>query len=110
VTRERKLLEQLVKSWAQYHDSGHVIADYDLTDEALQKTSGHFTWVVREGICNVDLMSLVDQLETFLDNRRARIHPDGMYCVNCGNFYEYAEPNQIDGSMVCYSCRTNPYT
>lgn len=109
MTRERKLLEQLVKSWAQYHDSGHTIADYDTTDEALQKTAGYFTWVVREGFCNIDLMSLVDQLEVFLENRRSRKHLDGMYCVCCGNFYEYAEPNQQDGSMKCYTCRSNPY-
>jgi hypothetical protein len=105
MTRQRKLLEQLVKGWAQNHDSGHVIADYESTEEAIHKTSGHFTWVVREGIANIDLLSLIDQLDFFLDSRRNRRYPDGMYCINCGEFYEYAEPNQSDGSLICYSCR-----
>ena len=109
MTRERKLLEQLVKSWAQNHHTGYQIADYDSTEQALTNTSGFFTWLIRESHANVDLTSLVDQIEMFLDTRRKRVYPDGMYCVNCGNFYEYAEPNQPDGSMICYACRTNPY-
>lgn len=31
--------------------------------------------------------------------------PDGMACKKCRNFYHYAEPNQDDGTLVCYSCR-----
>ena len=30
---------------------------------------------------------------------------DGMDCAKCGNFYPYAEPNQEDGTMICYACR-----
>lgn len=26
-------------------------------------------------------------------------------CGKCGNFNDYAEPNQADGTFVCYSCR-----
>jgi len=110
MTRERKLLEQLVKGWAQNHSVNFTIADYEPTEEALNNTSGFFTWLIRENHANIDLMSLVDQIELFLDSRRKRTHLDGMYCINCGNFYEYAEPNQVDGSLVCYSCRNNPYT
>ena len=109
MTRERRLLEQLVKAWAQSHNSAFIIADYELTEEALSNTSGYFTWLIRESHANIDLASLVDQLENFLDSRRKNQHLDGMYCANCGNFHEYAEPNQEDGSMVCYSCRNNPY-
>jgi hypothetical protein len=35
--------------------------------------------------------------------------PDGMCCINCEEFYDKAEPNQEDGTLVCYSCRQNPY-
>jgi hypothetical protein len=31
---------------------------------------------------------------------------DGCYCVQCGEFYHMAAPNQPDGSMICWSCRT----
>lgn len=109
MTRERRLLEQLVKSWAQDHHGGYQIADFEPTEEALNATSGFFTWLVRESHSNIDLIGLVDRLEIFLENRRKRTHLDGMYCKKCQNFYEFAEPNQQDGSMICYSCRTSPY-
>lgn len=34
---------------------------------------------------------------------------DGMSCSNCDEFYDKAEANQEDGSLVCWSCRQNPY-
>jgi hypothetical protein len=34
---------------------------------------------------------------------------DGMACRICHDFYPYATVNQEDGTMVCYSCRQNPY-
>jgi hypothetical protein len=30
---------------------------------------------------------------------------DGCICKSCGEFYQFAEPNQIDGTLVCWSCR-----
>ena len=109
ITRERRLLEQLVKSWAQDHHSGYQIADYDPTGKALDDTSGFFTWLIRESHANIDLMSLVDRLEIFLESRRKRTFQDGMKCQKCKNFYEFAEPNQPDGSLLCYSCRNSPF-
>ncbi len=34
---------------------------------------------------------------------------DGMCCSNCGEFHAMASPNQDDGTLICYSCRFNPY-
>lgn len=34
---------------------------------------------------------------------------DGMKCCKCGEFYSMAVPNQKDGTLICYSCRFNPY-
>lgn len=31
---------------------------------------------------------------------------DGCQCKKCHTFYAYAEPNQEDGTLICYSCRT----
>lgn len=108
-TRERRLLEQLVKSWAQDHTDQYNIADYTATETGMSNTEGHLTWVVREGHANLDLLSLVDRIEVFLINRRQSKQLDGMYCQKCHSFVEFAEPNQDDGSMICYSCRSNPY-
>lgn len=103
-TRERNLIEQLIKSWAQDHCVGYTIADYDLTEEAMKVSQGHFTWVIREGHANIDLLTLADRIEFFMEMRRQRKHPDGMHCNKCQNFYEFAESNQTDGTLVCYSC------
>ena len=34
---------------------------------------------------------------------------DGMNCSNCNDFFNMAEPNQSDGTLICYICRFNPY-
>ena len=34
---------------------------------------------------------------------------DGMYCCKCKNYYQYAEPNQDNGTLICYSCRKYPF-
>jgi hypothetical protein len=33
----------------------------------------------------------------------------GASCKKCQIYSEYAEPNQDDGTLICYSCRANPY-
>lgn len=30
---------------------------------------------------------------------------DGCWCKKCNDFYKYAEPNQEDGTLICWSCR-----
>ncbi len=34
---------------------------------------------------------------------------NGMCCSKCDEFYHYAESNQKNGKMICWSCRQNPY-
>lgn len=34
---------------------------------------------------------------------------DGCVCTICLEFYSYAVPNQEDGSLICWSCRSNIY-
>lgn len=109
MTRERQLLEQLVKAWAQDHTAEFTVADYEQTDKALDNTSGYLTWLVQNNHAHLDLSVLVDRIEVFLDNKRKRKFPDGMVCKKCQGFFEFAEPNQSDGSLLCYTCRTNPY-
>lgn len=109
MTRDRRLLEQLIKQWAQDHTVNFIVADYASGAEGMRNTQGHFTWVIQNESINVDLEDLANRMEDFLESRRKRRHPDGMLCQKCKNFYEFAEPNQEDGSMICYSCRKNPY-
>jgi len=30
---------------------------------------------------------------------------DGCDCVKCKQFFEFAEPNQEDGTLICWACR-----
>lgn len=30
---------------------------------------------------------------------------DGCDCIKCKEFYPFAEPNQKDGTLICFSCR-----
>ena len=42
------------------------------------------------------------------DNVRSGISSvssDGLACKRCLEYYQYAVPNQKDGSLLCYSCR-----
>lgn len=32
---------------------------------------------------------------------------DGCFCKKCKEYYQYAEPNQEDKTLICYSCRTS---
>lgn len=34
---------------------------------------------------------------------------DGCYCVGCGEFYHMAQPNRVDNSLICWSCREYPF-
>jgi hypothetical protein len=109
VTRERRLLEQLIKQWAQDHTSDYSVADYATDETGMTNTQGYFTWIIQEKKANIDLLSLADRIELFLENKRKRKYPDGMICQKCKLFYEFADSNQKDGSLICYSCRSNPY-
>jgi formylmethanofuran dehydrogenase subunit E len=103
-TRQKQLLEQLIKQWAQDHCVNYTIANYQNSEEAMKSTQEYFTWIIREGHANIDLFALVNHIEIFIESQRNRKFPDGMYCAHCHNFYEFAESNQVDGTLVCYSC------
>lgn len=38
--------------------------------------------------------------------KRKKKEKDGEDCVKCGTFYPQAEPNQPNGTLICYSCRS----
>lgn len=46
------------------------------------------------------LANLVDQVKYVMD---------GISCCKCQDFFYMAEPNQDDGTLLCWSCRANPY-
>jgi len=109
MNRDRLRLAQLLKAWAQEHDYNYILTDPDTTDQGVSNTGGYLSWLIKEGDTNINLVDLLDRLEVFIENIRKRKYLDGMYCRRCQSFYEFAESNQDDGTLLCYSCRQNPY-
>jgi hypothetical protein len=78
-------------------------------DQGIVNTGSHFSWVIKETDTDINLLSLLNKIDKYIENIRLRKGIDGMFCCKCQQFYEFAEANQEDGSMICYSCRQSPY-
>lgn len=54
---------------------------------------------------------LNEQIIYIQDNLINNVHSvmDGATCSRCKEFYTMAEANQDDGTMICWSCRKDPY-
>ena len=64
----------------------------------IKKLNG---WAIAEDYC---LNSVIqDNLARKIINNSS----DGCTCQKCGQFNEYAEANQSDGTFLCFTCR-NP--
>lgn len=109
MSKDRVLLTELIKNWVQSHSAEYKIVDQTQGDPSLRGTTVHFSWLIREMSTNVDLVSLLDAMESYVIDIRQHNKIDGMFCCKCGRFSAFAEANQEDGSMICYCCRQNPY-
>lgn len=107
MSHNRKLLINLIKNWAQTHDNGYAINDPAPGDEGVINTANYLSWLIKEQDKNIDLLSLVDNLEMFLYrlDRNKKRGAAGLSCKKCHNYYEFADSNQDDGTLICYSCR-----
>jgi hypothetical protein len=106
MSKDRRLLAQILKSWAQEHHTGYQIMDPNPDEQGIINTGSYLSWVVREADTSLNFLSLLDKLDKFMNNKKKY---DGMFCKQCRLFSQFAEPNQDDGTMICYSCRQNPY-
>lgn len=59
----------------------------------------------------IDKKFLDENIVYIQGNMIAHVHEkmDGISCKICREFFRYAASNQDDGSLICYSCRQNPY-
>jgi hypothetical protein len=110
VQKDRTILAQLLKNWAQEHNHNFIIASPEPGDDGVSQTGSFLAYVIQQEGTGIDLLTLLDRLELYIDRVRGRGLPDGMFCRKCRSFYKYAEPNQPDGTLLCYSCRSSPYT
>lgn len=110
MTNERNVLTQIIKSWAQEHDKAYQIASPEIGDDGINNTATFLSWIIKETDANINLLSLLNSLDKYISDIKNKTYPDGMFCRKCQAFYQYAEANQPDGTLLCYSCRSNPYT
>src|SRR5258706_13528155 len=59
----------------------------------------------------IDKKFLDEHIVYIQENMVAHVHDkmDGLSCKICREFFQYAASNQSDGTLICYSCRQNPY-
>lgn len=60
---------------------------------------------------NINLKFVDEQIVLIAESKICNIHAvlDGMTCVRCKEFYNMAQANQEDGSMICWQCRNYRY-
>jgi hypothetical protein len=109
MSKDRLLLAELIRSWAQSHTAEYTLAEGSSSDDDMEAAGVNFGWAVKELDLNIDLLSLLNAVDDYVADIRQRRKLDGMFCCKCGQFYDFAEANQEDGSMICYACRQNPY-
>jgi hypothetical protein len=73
------------------------IKDSFLVDEELlDKLNLHYDWLGKK---------IINIYETEIVKTKQYSILDGSSCKKCKEFYQFAEPNQPDGTMICYVCR-----
>jgi hypothetical protein len=73
MSKDKILLAQLIKSWAQDHNPDYLISDPDGSDDAMNNTAAYLTWVIKQTDCNLDLLSLLDRLDVYMARRGKRL-------------------------------------
>lgn len=59
----------------------------------------------------IDKRFLNENMVYIQENMIDHVHEamTGIKCCKCLEFYNYAVPNQFDGTLICWSCRQNHY-
>lgn len=65
---------------------------------------GYITWTVTTGNGGWTIMNPPIPIEAKPEAKK-KSNKDGCDCKKCKEKYEWAEPNQEDGSFVCWECR-----
>lgn len=105
MTRDRDAIIKLLKSWAGDHSDEYAIIDPTTGEVGVIATGQYLSDLIRTTDIDLDLLDLLDRLDIYLELRKKPKNPDGLHCVKCGDFYMFAESNQPDGALICYSCR-----
>lgn len=80
-----------------------ITIDPTLLDKLAQKDQE----AIDEIIAEIDAL-IGHALTKQDDTKKVDVKPvsTGVFCKRCDNFFDYSEPNQINGTFICYSCRS----
>jgi hypothetical protein len=107
---KRKVIAQIIKNWAASHHAGYSISVGDEDDVSVSLTGSYFTWVIQNCPDTViDLVQLLNSIDNFIKSTETSRQSGGSVCLKCKTFINMAEPNQPNGTFICYSCRQNPF-
>lgn len=65
-------------------------------EEIAGARDDHDSWAFEQ--VDFDFVKDLDKSESF--NKSA-----GCFCASCNDFCQFAEPNQPNGTLICYYCR-----
>ena len=75
--------------------------DLHLWDDYNKEWNVGHSWTVREGVA---FRVLLGTAQTSVASAVS-----GCHCSKCNNHFPFAEPNQADGTLICWNCRNYPY-
>lgn len=84
-----------------YFDLGNMHQTVDSSDNEE-------VWILGEPFILEDDGSITHKDGLIIQNDDYKVvkrYENGCTCVKCGELYPQAEPNQPDGTLICYSCR-----
>jgi len=89
------------------YDNGYFVfvpSKYNLQGSVYVDKGNAFKLNIPERFLDSRINYITDEHIVSLYNRR-----EGCTCSRCEEFYHHSEPNQEDGSMICYQCREDRF-
>lgn len=86
------------------NNSGNACGGGGTGGDGSSGSGGNFiTWTITTGSSGGWTVTIPSDIKP---ESKKKSNKDGCDCKKCKEFYPYAEPNQDDGTLLCYRCRT----
>jgi hypothetical protein len=72
----------------------------------ISGTTGGYTITIPQWVGPITWVPQgIPEAEEAVPETKKSAKSDGCSCKKCKEYYPYAEPNQEDGTLICYGCR-----
>lgn len=84
-----------------------VIAQPAQSGQAITYNGTTWTFVTTTAptLTTVPVQIAIDFGDTVPAASEKKINKEGYFCMKCKDHYPFSEPNQKDGTLICYACR-----